>query len=132
MRINRTERLLLLCTAACLLFCFGCFFGTNQITRGVRVDSASSVPVADEAASAPSNEHRMIVQEEKDGLIDINRADREALISLPGIGEVLAGRILDYRAEHGDFHSVQELTKVEGIGEKTLAKLLDYITVEGT
>jgi len=81
---------------------------------------------------APSNEQLLLQQSQKEGLVDLNRAGLEELMSLPGIGEVLAGRILEYRAQNGDFHSVQELTKVEGIGEKTLMKLLNYITVEGT
>jgi len=81
---------------------------------------------------APSNEQLLMQQSQKEGLVDLNRAGLEELMSLPGIGEVLAGRILEYRAQNGDFHSVQELTKVEGIGEKTLMKLLNYITVEGT
>ena len=130
MRINATERRLLACTAACLLLCFGFFFGTNQITRGVRVQSDASVQPSDAPVEAPSNEHILVSEGEQ--RVDLNKAGMQELTSLPGIGEVLAQRILDYRAANGNFHSVQELTKVEGIGEKTLAKLLNYITVEGT
>ena len=125
MQINATERRLLVCTAACLLLCFGFVFGTNQITRGVRVQSG-----ADLQSPAVSNEHLLVSEGEL--CVDLNKADKEMLMRLPGIGEVLAQRILDYKAAYGNFHSVQELTKVEGIGEKTLAKLLNYITVEGT
>jgi competence protein ComEA len=53
----------------------------------------------------------------------------EELDMLPGIGPVLAQRILDYRAEIGGFLSVEELLEVKGIGEKTLDKILEYITV---
>lgn len=63
--------------------------------------------------------------------IDINRADAEQLTALPGIGEVLAGRIVAYREENGNFLSTQELQNVEGIGEKRLDAILDLITVGG-
>lgn len=63
--------------------------------------------------------------------IDINRADAEQLTALPGIGEVLAGRIVAYREENGSFLSTQELQNVEGIGEKRLNAILDLITVGG-
>ena len=63
--------------------------------------------------------------------IDINRADAEQLTALPGIGEVLAGRIVAYREENGSFLSIQELQNVEGIGEKRLDAILDLITVGG-
>lgn len=63
--------------------------------------------------------------------IDINRADAEQLTALPGIGEVLAGRIVAYREENGSFLSTQELQNVEGIGEKRLGAILELITVGG-
>lgn len=63
--------------------------------------------------------------------IDINRADAEQLTALPGIGEVLANRIIAYREENGSFLSTQELQNVEGIGEKRLDAILELITVGG-
>ncbi len=63
--------------------------------------------------------------------IDINRADAEQLTALPGIGKVLAGRIVAYREENGSFLSTQELQNVEGIGEKRLDAILELITVGG-
>ena len=63
--------------------------------------------------------------------IDINRADAEQLTALPGIGEVLAGRIIAYRQENGNFASTQELINVEGIEEKRMDAILDLITVGG-
>ena len=63
--------------------------------------------------------------------IDINRADAEQLTALPGIGEVLAGRIVAYREENGSFLSTQELQNGEGIGEKRREAILDLITVGG-
>ena len=61
--------------------------------------------------------------------VNINTASKKELDALPGIGEVLAQRIIDYRSANGPFSTVDELTKVKGIGEKTLAKLKPYATV---
>ena len=61
--------------------------------------------------------------------VNINTASKKELDALPGIGEVLAQRIIDYRSANGPFSTVDELTKVKGIGEKTLEKLKPYATV---
>jgi competence protein ComEA len=55
--------------------------------------------------------------------ISLSTATAEQLDALDGIGPALAKRILDYRASHGSFHSVEELNQVAGIGEKRLAAL---------
>jgi len=61
--------------------------------------------------------------------IDINRAEPWLLEALPGIGEVLAQRIVDYRSQNGPFRRIEDLLKVEGIGEATFEKIKDFITV---
>ena len=55
--------------------------------------------------------------------MDINRAGKEELMTLTGIGETRAQAILAYRESHGKFSSVEELMQVEGIKEKTYEKL---------
>ena len=62
------------------------------------------------------------------GKININTANQKKLEQLSGIGPALAGRIIKYRQQNSSFQSKKELTKVSGIGEKTLAKLKDQIT----
>lgn len=64
-----------------------------------------------------------------DGLVDLNSASAEELETLPGVGEVTAGKIIDYREAFGPFGSIEELMEVSGIGEKTFEKLQDKITV---
>ena len=61
--------------------------------------------------------------------LDLNLADAAALESLPGVGPVLAGRIVQWRAENGPFTSVEELGEVSGIGEATLGRLRPLVRV---
>jgi competence protein ComEA len=68
-------------------------------------------------------------EEQSSQKIDINRAEPWLLEALPGIGEVLAQRIVDYRSGHGSFRIIEDLLKVSGIGPATFEKIKDYITV---
>ena len=62
--------------------------------------------------------------------LNLNEASKEELMEIPGIGEVLAQRILDFRQMYGPFYSVDELDEVDGIGEKRLEDLRRYLFVE--
>ncbi|MGH2712111.1 MAG: helix-hairpin-helix domain-containing protein [Actinomycetota bacterium] len=62
-------------------------------------------------------------------LVNVNTATTAELETLPGIGEVLAATIVQYREEHGPFTSVDQLEDVSGIGEVTLEELRDLVTV---
>lgn len=61
-------------------------------------------------------------------LIDLNRADADELRTLPGIGEVLAERIIAWREENGGFHSKEDVLAVQGIGDATYEKIAPFIT----
>jgi competence protein ComEA len=67
--------------------------------------------------------------EEKGARININTAGVEELTSLPGIGPSYAKRIVDFREKNGPFKRVEDLLNVQGIGEKTLEKIRDKVTV---
>jgi competence protein ComEA len=62
--------------------------------------------------------------------VSLNRAGKADLESLPGIGPVMAGRILDDRRERGRFRSVDDLMRVRGVGPKTLEKIRPYLRID--
>lgn len=65
-----------------------------------------------------------------DGRISINHADKNELMTLPGIGESKADAILEYRQSHGAFSSIEELMNIPGIKEGIFNNIQDYIKVE--
>ncbi|GIV05508.1 MAG: hypothetical protein KatS3mg016_1083 [Fimbriimonadales bacterium] len=62
--------------------------------------------------------------------LDLNTATAEQLEAIPGIGPVLAQRIVDYRRTNGRFQSVDELLEVQGIGQKRLETMRPYVVVK--
>lgn len=61
--------------------------------------------------------------------IDLNRATVKELTRLPGVGESIAKRIVEFRDEHGPFKRVEDLLKVKGIGEKSFEKIRPHVRV---
>jgi len=61
--------------------------------------------------------------------VNINTASVEQLATLPGVGEKLAARVVEYRQKSGGFKSIQELMNVRGIGEKNFQKIESHLTV---
>ena len=64
------------------------------------------------------------------GRVDINRGSAEELERLPGVGPVLAERVLRYREKNGNFASVHDIQNVKGIGVKRFARLEPYIRID--
>ena len=63
-------------------------------------------------------------------LVNINRAPREELERLPGVGPALAARIVEHRERHGAFRRVEHLLAVRGISERRFAELRAHVTAE--
>ena len=61
--------------------------------------------------------------------VSVNSGTKEELMMISGIGKVTAQNIIDYRNQHGLFQSIDDLIKVKGIGEKTLAKIREFLTL---
>ncbi len=68
-------------------------------------------------------------QTERNAKVNLNTADRELLMTLPGIGEAKAEAILQYRAENGKFTAIEEIMEISGIKEAVFSKIKDQITV---
>lgn len=95
--------------------------------------AAPSVPVyAEPAAESDLEEYEPLSPESRVSftLVSLNSATQQELAErLPGIGEELARRIIEYREQHGGFQSLEELKNVEGIGDKTLEKIKPYLSL---
>ncbi len=70
-----------------------------------------------------------VAEDEPPQKVNINRAEAWLLEALPGIGEVRAQAIIDYRQQNGPFHSINELVKVDGIGTAIYEKIEHLVTV---
>ena len=115
-------RALLMITCLAAIFTLGFFLGRNQNRLEAVITplakSADADPLLSGADISPVS-------------ININTASVSDLMLLPGVGEVLAQRIVDYRDSHGEFTSAADLVNVEGIGQAKLEELLDFISIGG-
>lgn len=89
----------------------------NEVTNGARITANDAI-----LDSKGNNS-------QSSGPVSINQASKEALMTLPGIGETKATAIISYRETHGGFKSLEELMEVNGIGESTFNKIKANITL---
>lgn len=100
----------------------------QKLTDGMQIQVSSKAPVInsneqvnDTNSNIPSNNNS------SSNLININTATKEDLDTLPGIGPATAQKIIDYRQEHGNFSSIEDIKNVKGIGEAKFSKMQDKI-----
>ncbi len=102
----------------------------SLVIEGIR-EAGGALPQADlrgmNLGSSLRDKEEIWIPGEK---LNINRASQEQLIYLPGIGPVLAQRIIEYRDEKGSFHDLSELREISGIGEIKFAGIREKITLE--
>ena len=117
---------ILLCVFLTLIL--GVFIGRQSVTGMMLIPE--KLPPADQSVTCEENN---IIQDRPtgNGKININTASAGMLETLPNIGSVLAQRIVDYREENVNYTTLEDLLLVEGIGEKRLEEIREYITVGG-
>jgi len=103
----------------CLVFFLGIYYGRSSMTPPEKTNS--SVTVASESQQSGTQ-----------AVININTADASQLQTLPGIGETLANRIIEYRNANGPFTNTLQLKLVEGIGDGKMEEIIQLICVEDT
>ncbi|MCM1272304.1 MAG: ComEA family DNA-binding protein [Clostridium sp.] len=96
-----------------------------NLAEGISAGEKIYFPSRDETEAYLS-----IVQEEASGLVNINTADVETLMTLPGIGKSKAKAIVEYREEHGSYKSVDDIKQISGIKDGVYNNIKDYICVE--
>ena len=116
--------LLSICTVS-LCIVFGIFLGRN-IPNSYIQPSQQIAKVTESEVSAETTQ-----TQRENGPLDLNTATKMQLMELPGIGEVLAQRILDYREMHGAFVAIEDLMNVEGIGEKKVEQIKPFVRIGG-
>lgn len=97
--------------------------GFLNLAREVADGDLVAVPDAGDEQAAPG------AAGSAGGPVNINAADAQTLTSLPGIGPVLAERIVSYRESNGSFQSLEELAEVRGIGSSLLEQLEDQVVL---
>ncbi|MFR3498710.1 MAG: helix-hairpin-helix domain-containing protein [Paraclostridium bifermentans] len=112
---------------------------TNRINLAMKVKDEGHYIIPKEGEEIALNESNENVEnnnndnnsgEGESKKININNASKEELDSLPGVGEVTAQKILDYRDENKEFKSIDEIKNVKGIGENKFNDLKDYICIQ--
>lgn len=121
--LTRQERLVLIFLVAAL--------ATGAAVKALRGERAPAAPRPTEVEfdlaepKPPLDAAALVEIAEK---INVNVADVAELCELPGVGPCYAGRIVEYREEHGPFEEPEDLLAVDGIGPKTVEKLKPYVT----
>lgn len=102
----------------------------SLVIEGIR-EAGGALPQADlrgmNLGSSLGDKEEIWIPGEK---LNINRASQEQLVYLPGIGPVLAQRIIEYREEKGGFHALSELKEIPGIGQLKFERIKEKIILD--
>lgn len=146
MKITPISILGCICLILCAFLC-GLYLGRSMSSSDIETEVLFTEPSASNGTSATSatsattstfattattpTSATQATSPTTPGKININTADLATLMTLKGIGEVYAQRIIDYRNENGPFTDIIDITNVPGIGTKRFEAIMDEITVGG-
>ena len=105
-----------------------------NLARRVQDETHYRVPFIGESEPVPTSGDGIISTQDSESpapLVDLNSATSRDLETLPGIGPVMADRIVTHREVNGPFGSINEVENVPGIGPKTLESIRPMVTVSG-
>lgn len=123
--ISRYEKIALAATAVFVLFCAAAVLVLQIPSQPYRI-SAAPAQIQTTGVQQDGTPDSLLPGEK----INLNTAPAEDLERLPGIGEQRAQDIVDWREEFGAFESLEDITKVPGIGAGTFSGMKDYITID--
>lgn len=124
--LNRAAKICIVCALVFIAFILAYYFTDLNISPAVLYDAdlptatAAPSPIVSDIPSQNAN---------KTDLININTATAAELDTLPGIGEVLAQKIIEYRAKNGLFSSISDIKGVSGIGDAKFEAIRSLICV---
>jgi len=118
--MKKAAPVLLFITTAFICIMVGTMIGRHTSGNLYNISNMPAVEITNET-----------IAQTQPGKLNINTASLTQIDDLPGLGPVLAQRIIDYREENGPFSSLEDLLLVEGIGEFRLNEIKDYITTGG-
>ena len=121
-RVSKSKCLLI------VMFVGVCFLFSSLAMAGTDTEKAASGIHKSATSSAASKVSSSTPDVSPQGKININKADKDTLMKIKGLGPTKAQNIIDYREKFGPFKSYEDLLKVKGIGEKTLELIKPFIT----
>lgn len=107
----------------------------SQVNFSQRIEDQMVIyiPVEGEELSetviAGTNSNTANISKDEEGKINLNQATKEELMTLSGVGEKKAEKIIEYREENGSFKTIEDLKNVNGFGEKSFESLEKYISI---